>query len=68
MGAVNFKKFNFDIMAYGAEQITEKGNQPRHGKPKHKLAKKMHHRRIRNKMKDLNYVPKYNRYEKGWVD
>lgn len=55
-------------MSYSAMQITECGNQPRHGKPKKKFAKKCQHRRIRRKMKDLNFVPQYNRFEAGWVD
>jgi hypothetical protein len=54
-------------MAYGAQQITEKGNQPRWvRKSPGKINKKFQHRRMRQRMKDLNFVPHYNRYEGGW--
>ncbi len=52
-------------MAYSIEQI-EKGRY-RNCTPKgsKKLFKKSLHRKTRQKMKDLEYVPKDNRY-KGW--
>lgn len=53
-------------MSYSAEQKTEKGSQPRYVKSGGKTEKKKQHRRIRQKMKNLNYVPQYNRYEAGW--
>jgi uncharacterized protein (DUF2252 family) len=55
-------------MSYGAQQKTEKGNQYRHVKSGGKIQKKFQHRRQRQKMKDLNYIPQYNRYEAGWGD
>lgn len=57
-------------MSYGAEQIVEKGNQPKYvskGKSA-KIQKNNQHRYIRQKMKNLDYVPQYNRYKGGWVD
>jgi hypothetical protein len=54
-------------MSYSAQQKTEKGSQPRCCKSGGKISKKFQHKRLRRKMKDLDYVPKYNRYEAGWV-
>lgn len=53
-------------MSYSAEQKTEKGSQSKLSKGAGKINKKFQHRRMRNKMKDLDFVPKYNRYEAGW--
>lgn len=54
-------------MSYSAEQITEKGSQPKFVKKRAgKTNKKFQHKRIRRKMKNPDYVPQYNRYEAGW--
>lgn len=54
-------------MSYGAQQIMEKGHYGKyHKKPKGKVNKKFQHRRMRNKMKNFDFVPQYNRYEAGW--
>ena len=56
-------------MSYGAEQIVSKGSQSKFvskGKSA-KIQKNNHHRWMRQKMKDLNFIPQYNRY-KGYFD
>jgi hypothetical protein len=54
-------------MSYSAPQITEKGKQPRFvKKARNKIGKKFHHRRLRRKNKDPEFVPRYNRYDGGW--
>lgn len=55
-------------MSYSAQQKTEKGHQPRYGKSGRKINKKFQRRRMRNKMKKIDFVPHYNRYEAGWED
>jgi hypothetical protein len=54
-------------MSYSAPQITEKGKQPRFvKKAKNKRYKKMYHRRMRQKMKQIDFVPQFNRFDGGW--
>lgn len=54
-------------MSYSAEQVKEKGHYSKyHKKVPKKTNKKFQHRRMRQKMKDLDFVPQYNRYEAGW--
>jgi len=55
-------------MSLKAQQITESGNQPRHGKAKNKFDKKAQHRIIRRKMKNPEVTPQHNRFNGGWVD
>jgi hypothetical protein len=57
-------------MSYSVEQITEKGNQPRHvskGRSA-KTQKKNRHRWMRQKLKNLDFVPQHNRYTGGWFE
>lgn len=53
-------------MSYSAQQKTEKGSQPKYVKGSGKVNKKFQHKRMRNKMKNLEFTPHYNRYEAGW--
>ncbi len=54
-------------MSYSAAQITEKGNQPRNVKKSpHKTNKKFQHRRMRQAMKKLDFVPHFHKYESGF--
>jgi hypothetical protein len=56
-------------MSYSAQQITEKGKQPRYiKKAKNKLNKKFHHRRMRQKMKNIDFHQQYNRFDGGWQE
>jgi len=57
-------------MSYGAEQMVEKGNQSRHGrKGKYgRFQKKSRHRYMRQRLKNPDFVPQYNRYQAGWFD
>ena len=56
-------------MSYSAEQITEKGHQPRYSRKGKaaKFQKKSRHRKLRQQMKDQNFIPQYNRFN-GWFD
>ena len=56
-------------MSYSAPQITEKGKQPRFvKKSKNKLIKKFRNRRMRQQMKNIDFVPQGNRFDGGWED
>lgn len=53
-------------MSYPNEQIVEKGSQPKCSKGKWvKYVKKSRHRKMRQRLKDPNFTPSYNRYN-GW--
>lgn len=57
-------------MSYGTEQIKENGSNSRFGKGKGgvRFQKKARHKWMRQKMKDKNFIPQYNRFQAGWYD
>lgn len=58
-------------MSYSAEQIGPKAGQKKwitSARTTAKIQKQNQHRRQRQKMRaSLDYVPRYNRYEGGWI-